>query len=55
MQEATQSWAPVDPDTMEGLIGSATDGDVVRVPGHPIGTEREHDVGSFVAEEIGNA
>jgi hypothetical protein len=51
MQESEHSWASVDPDAVEGLVGRATDGDVVQVSRHPVGTEREHDIWSFVTQK----
>jgi hypothetical protein len=39
---------------MKGLIGRATDSDVVRVSRHPVGTERKHDIRSFVTQKTGD-
>jgi hypothetical protein len=54
MQEPEQSPAAVHPDAMKGLIGRTADGDVVRVPRHSVGTEREHNIRSFVTEKTGD-
>jgi hypothetical protein len=39
---------------MKGLVGRATDSDVVRVSRHPVGTEREHNIRSFVTQKTGD-
>jgi hypothetical protein len=40
---------------MKGLVGRATDSDVVRVSRHPVGTEREHDIWSFVTQKTSHS